>query len=472
MRNQLILHIGTHKTGTTTIQKFLADNNKEFEKVGWKYISSRWIANLEQAESYLESIYNGLKEYNILFSNEGLEDINLLNQILPKVEKKISKIKIIIYLRRQDRWIESVYNQNVKTNIMSKEFYEYISICNPQYLNKLDVISDIIGKENLIVRVFEREQMIDNDLITDFCESINLPIDLNCAIKVENQNSGLSLNQLEVKRALNSCFKKMNHMYLLMHHIIYDSYYNLTSKSIKHSSGFLSDEQRKEILDKYAKDNEIIAREYLGREDGILFYDNKPVKYDKIDLHKVYLETKNIFYLIKDAWCKRIYNSLLDIERKQIILNDFEIKMNYFEKELKYEILDKDKCLEIVRGYTKEFIKFEKELSLIEKQVLDAQIAEHEIILMPVGFWTRELLENSSIDVAYVLDNNAELRGEKIKNVEICLPSQINDWNKYFVLIATDVESTITALETQLQSYGLEKNKDYTTNYFCFLTNN
>ena len=149
------------------------------------------------------------------------------------------------------------------------------------------------------------------------------------------------------------------------------------------------------------------------------------------------------------------------MERKQIILNDFEIKMNNLEKELKYEILDKDKCLEIVGRYTKEFIKFEKELSLIEKPVLDAQIAERQIILMSAGYWSRELLENSSIEIAYVLDNNIELRGQKIRDIEIISPSEIKDRSKYFVLIATNVESTITALENQLQSHGLEKHKDY-----------
>ena len=37
-----------------------------------------------------------------------------------------------------------------------------------------------------------------------------------------------------------------------------------------------SPEQRIQIIEKYQKQNENVAREYLDREDGILFYDEPP----------------------------------------------------------------------------------------------------------------------------------------------------------------------------------------------------
>lgn len=37
MENTLLLHIGTPKTGTTALQKFLSENSEELKKQGWDF---------------------------------------------------------------------------------------------------------------------------------------------------------------------------------------------------------------------------------------------------------------------------------------------------------------------------------------------------------------------------------------------------------------------------------------------------
>lgn len=41
-KNKLILHIGTQKTGTSSLQTFLTKNRKILDKYGWSYPEFRY----------------------------------------------------------------------------------------------------------------------------------------------------------------------------------------------------------------------------------------------------------------------------------------------------------------------------------------------------------------------------------------------------------------------------------------------
>lgn len=41
-KNRLVLHFGMPKTGTTSLQRFLAENRKQLENYGWTYPDFRY----------------------------------------------------------------------------------------------------------------------------------------------------------------------------------------------------------------------------------------------------------------------------------------------------------------------------------------------------------------------------------------------------------------------------------------------
>ena len=71
--------------------------------------------------------------------------------------------------------------------------------------------------------------------------------------------------------------------------------YYKKSNEIFHDQGTLTYKQRQYILSKFAADNEYIAKKYLCREDGVLFYENlvpsnersEQTPYDEIEIDRI-----------------------------------------------------------------------------------------------------------------------------------------------------------------------------------------
>ena len=199
INNTLLIHIGMPKTGTSALQKFLFANASKLEKYGWAYpvlldqkdINSERLMMIEQSgngrDLYVEGVLNNhksewntgieiisthLKVRNVILSSEDISEYET-DKFLEGVKEKCENVKVVIYLRRQDREIESIYNEHIKSAGEYNTFQEFITSDDSyktwvDYLSKLDTISRIVGKENLIVRIYEKQQLIGNDTVTDF----------------------------------------------------------------------------------------------------------------------------------------------------------------------------------------------------------------------------------------------------------------------------------------------------------------
>ena len=121
------IHIGTHKTGSTALQYYLMHNRQELVNKGILYPSAgikdaghhhlAWaIKNRDKAEvSRLYREINEEAELNkctkIILSSEELEflyDPACIQEFVPAFSS------IIVFLRRQDTYLESEFNQHVK----------------------------------------------------------------------------------------------------------------------------------------------------------------------------------------------------------------------------------------------------------------------------------------------------------------------------------------------------------------------
>lgn len=305
----LYLHIGTPKTATSSIQKFLAQNREVLESKGYVFPKSQHrylnvnsrrnghflVQKVEKREGgrdhelekqYLQEGYDLIVDEfqtydHVILSDESIwyassySRKDLFADLKKQADANGYRVKIVVYLRRQDTFFLSRWNQGVKQNIGAGSVLscdEYISktlkkdgkILN--YAQKLDQIADIFGMENMVVRRFEPSSWIDGSIIHDFMQAIDLPITEEFTELEKDANFRLGKNETEIKRIVNTVPD------LSREEI---SYFGKKLKDLsidgkqEEPSEMLSAEELKEFLAPYEAGNTYVAETY--------FKDGKPL---------------------------------------------------------------------------------------------------------------------------------------------------------------------------------------------------
>ncbi|MCV3387070.1 hypothetical protein L8U00_01020, partial [Campylobacter sp. IFREMER_LSEM_CL2256] len=228
------VHIGTVKTGTTTIQQFLSSNDHLFLKKGyfyskilrknsiqhWNIISiMRFYFNIKKYSIFAEDFKQFKNEmdkhkHNIyIISTEGItwtfkskETIVLFKKFMNDIG--FVNIKIILYLRDTAKLLTSLASQEIKNGYKYNSYFLYPSD-NPNfhtfdYKWLCESYSSVFGRENLIVRLFDQNEFYQGDLLKDFIHVIGLKWDENFAIPLK-QNESLDLLGFEIQSRLNKC---------------------------------------------------------------------------------------------------------------------------------------------------------------------------------------------------------------------------------------------------------------------------
>ena len=307
----LYLHIGTPKTGTTALQNFLSENNAVLEKYhihypdfGFKYEGIGYHRNghflaapfiTEQGEkdflrpsneyeAGLEKLRELKKSYDkIILSDENMwRNIWSRKDYWRRVKNDFNQlgfdIKIIVYLRRQDQFLESYWAQQVKeyATCTLEEFMEssLFSSCPLDYYTYLNYLSDIFGKDNLIPRVYENAQYLGDGgtIHSDFLNIFGISDMQDFFFGQTFYNPSLSGNYLEIKRILNYIGEFRSASHPISGYLKKAQKKNIFNHNFKEYS-YLTPRQRRDFLAAFSESNQKVARRYLGRNDGILFYD-------------------------------------------------------------------------------------------------------------------------------------------------------------------------------------------------------
>ncbi|QKQ26131.1 hypothetical protein [Candidatus Reidiella endopervernicosa] len=182
-------------------------------------------------------------------------------------------VTVIVFLRRQDLYMESSYNQNKKMRPSQVELDVLLSRTNSvlDYATLLDGWSACFGEENIVVTPFERSSFGDG--LERYLLSL-LGVEWSRSYKTELKNPGLNRDCLafvsehflpeEVGARERGRVIEMLAQYSSEHS---------DGKSLKYN---LPPSKRLEIIEKYSAINREVAQRYLGREDGRLFLDPLP----------------------------------------------------------------------------------------------------------------------------------------------------------------------------------------------------
>ncbi len=188
---KLYLHIGTGKTGSTSIQEtFNSLNLDGLYFRSWPK-ATVFVDSVDDIIDELSRINDGL----IVLSSEWL--FRRKEGFIRKLGSKINDlfdVNIIIYIRRQDEYVVSAYQQNTK-RFYGKGVHGSVSL--PEDYNNSDtdyyrICSrwvEVFGRDRMTIRVFSEEDLLAGCVVTDFAHVIGFPLD-ESAIKNRNKSVG------------------------------------------------------------------------------------------------------------------------------------------------------------------------------------------------------------------------------------------------------------------------------------------
>lgn len=290
---QLYLHIGMPKTGTSTIQGLLFDNRKTLERHGYFYPDATLGGSSDYAYAHhnlahailennntpwqtLQAELAGNKRKRIILSSEVFSNCRHPHflQYIHEHLKHFS-IKIVVYIRRQDELMQGLYQTLVTYGDLTTPFADYLEMIlneHPHTLDYYSLINDLFanefGKENILLRVYEKSSLFEGDLLKDFLKTTGFPASKYLQLDVPNNNLSFDAYTLEIFRQLKIRLKgkdeeALEHIRRIMR--------KQNIRNAFQGNNIITQEQSSRIMACVSQSNEKLAREYLLKEDGILF---------------------------------------------------------------------------------------------------------------------------------------------------------------------------------------------------------
>ena len=325
---KLILHVGHNKCGSSTIQSFLKANISKFnnQRIGivnqFMKISDSDDKNWVQPGMYFHKILftenkSDIKRDLILLKEEA--EIKNLNSIILSDERLSSRlcfnndknlledissvfnnIEVIYYIRRQDEYCLSAWQQwGIK---QGKSFQEYMidsyRLKEPDYKLSIEGFKSIFGEHALKVGFINKITLFNENLLSDFISKLGFE-DKDFSL-VSDANKGIHAGYSDILRRTSKVFGSP----------VDNEIKKLINKNITNSSDIIYSKEKpvifysysNEIMSFYEKDNIEIHNTYFPNYDfNLLFDKNKyKIKSDK-EIFEIEIEQlKNLIAIQND----------------------------------------------------------------------------------------------------------------------------------------------------------------------------
>lgn len=324
---KLHLHIGTEKTGTTTIQEVLFNNRRHLNSHGFHFLQSAGPRNNRAIPAYcmiddkFDDFFKGQrittladkirfrkkfkskldKEikalpkhiHSVIISSEHFHSRINSNEEVTNVwnllSEYFSEINVVCYVREQSATCSSLYSTAIKAGSIVS-FDKFLTRCRPgniyyNYYNMLSNWRDVFGQNRLTVSLFSRESFVNGDLIDDFFHRMDPKILKNLSKNIQNENESLTkigqligqvINQIQPKYHQNG---RLNLVRIDAIKAIYQEF--------KGKGEGVSQADHNRIYNDFNESNTQLNEEFLGGENNIFS-------------HKTIIPHHNTFALSKD----------------------------------------------------------------------------------------------------------------------------------------------------------------------------
>jgi hypothetical protein len=213
MVDQVWLHIGMPKAGSSSLQQHLSDNREALAEQGLAYLSPerRTSANelaiainrdrpgLAEMAAELNAEVESRPEKLAMISSEMFYGMapGVLLDLLPALRDR--PLHVLAYLRRQDRYIEAKFLQKSKNGRFQGTVDDYIARfggSGSDIWAALAPWDELGGQIRLVPRVLERARLEGGDVVADAFAQMGLPAPQDRAESPANVSPGLHRVQL------------------------------------------------------------------------------------------------------------------------------------------------------------------------------------------------------------------------------------------------------------------------------------
>lgn len=288
----LVLHPGHAKCGSTSIQSYLYSNMALLEEQGIFLPDSKcqfsFESPIEPSEPtyplwYFESLLLGEADLSLLerrmdeilkravetrckkiiISSENLSNLHQkyaldFHRVLAA---RFPRVQIIYYIRRQDDWILSAWQQwGHKTGRRLEAWMDYCLRAHlPAFLRNACHFQEIYGASNLTVVPIHRRAFLSGNLVADFCRRLGIDAPDKGNIG-ERQNLSVNPYLCEILAAINLAHDSTDAEWVKG---LLDRS-SLRGPLYRRHNHYMTKTCRDRVLDYYEKDNRELHRRFFG----------------------------------------------------------------------------------------------------------------------------------------------------------------------------------------------------------------
>ncbi len=201
---QVYLHVGFHKTGTTTLQSQFAASRRQLQRNGvlypkslckspghheiaWAFLKPDWANNHYDAQAVLahyRDVVAGASQPKVVLSSEDLILLTRNPASMAAIRDAFTghRVQVVVYIRDVFSHLASAYRQALYAKRETRAFGQFVDgrLAADKYVRQLRAHADCFGRENLII------QRYDGDTVGSFLRLLGVNVALRRQVKRQN----------------------------------------------------------------------------------------------------------------------------------------------------------------------------------------------------------------------------------------------------------------------------------------------
>lgn len=290
MTPRLWLHIGTPKTGSTALQHFGREHDAPLSDQGIRFIGLRNRSSLNKlakalrtknkraaaelgAETEEKIATASGSAQDIVLSSEMLSTNGITGAMLRDVIPATAThpLHLVLYIRRQDQYLESLYFQRIKSGRESTPIRKFIARVRDRagrYDKIVEEWSEGFPNATWHIRRYAPGQLTGGSVVTDFLSLLGAE-ELARDLQDSRSNQTPSAGQLELMRLMNGIrgFDAVAVGREMMPILGAD-------KMAQGRQSLLSTEEKREIVAHYEEGNERLRARFFPEENSLFAVDD------------------------------------------------------------------------------------------------------------------------------------------------------------------------------------------------------